>query len=143
MQWLTRHIPLGRFAASLAFLLVGLSTGSAAAQGASSPDALLGQWRAALEVGDFAAYTACLHPQAREVPEYGSAEAMAFWADEMGDLARDGFEGHFELEVVGEGDARFPAGAVRAHPIVNGVPLSDAITLVEEAGQWMILRIFS
>jgi hypothetical protein len=54
-----------------------------------------------------------------------------------------GFAGGFEIVVVVDGGPRFPPGAVRAYPIVNGEPIREAIVLVQEAGDWKILRLFS
>jgi hypothetical protein len=113
------------------------------AQVAESPATLLQAWQAALARDDYAAYVACLHTGTRQVPEYGSEEAMAFWSDEMDKLRRMGFEGDFELEVVTEASARFPPDSVRAYPIVGGERLREAIVLTREAGHWKILRLFS
>ena len=113
------------------------------AQTADSPELRLRLWEAALERDDYSAYRLCLHAGTREVPEYGSEEAMDFWADEMGDLRRMGYSGEFEISTVDAGGTRFPRGAVRAHPIVNGQAIREAIVLVQEAGDWKILRIFS
>lgn len=129
-----------------AVLVLALGAGgldAARAQAADSPQQVLQLWQAALEGRDYPAYVACLHTGARPVPEYGSREAMAFWAGEMRDLVGKGFTGQYELEVVTDGGDRFPPGSVRAYPIVNGQPIGDAIVLVQEAGHWTILRIFS
>jgi len=127
----------------LALALLAAPLDVARAGGADSPGALLSTWQAALVERDHAAYLACLHPDARAVPAYGSREAMEFWAGEIADLERDGFEGRFEIVPVGGSSARFPPGSVRAHPIVGGRVLDEAIVLVEQAGRWTILRLFS
>lgn len=133
--------------AVLALALVGpalVDARDARAQTPDSPQQLLQLWQAALEAGDHAAYLACLHPGARQVPEYGSAEAMAFWADEMRDLARKGFAGEWAIEAVAQLSERFPQGSVRARPVVAGRPIDDALVLVQQAdGSWTILRVFS
>ena len=113
------------------------------AQGSDSPEQVLQLWQAALDGRDYATYVECLHTGARQIPEYGSPEAMEFWADEIQDLVRKGFTGQFEIEVVPDVSDRFPPGALRAHPIVNGRPLDESLVLVQERGQWTILRIFS
>lgn len=110
---------------------------------ADSPEHLLERWQAALAQGDLSAYLDCLHPGARQTPEYGSREAMVFWAGEMRDLARRGFEGRFDLEIATEGGGRFPPGSVMARPVVNGRPIRKAIVLVEHDQRWTILRLFS
>ena len=117
--------------------------GEARAQTADTPEQLLETWQAALDRGDHAEYVACLHPGARAIPEYGSPEAMAFWARQLDELADRGFAGDFAIEVVSDEGGRLPPGAVRAHPIVNGQPIDESIVLVEEAGSWTILRLFS
>ncbi len=117
--------------------------GDARAQGADSPESLLQLWQQALAQRDYDAYLACLHTGARQVPEYGSREAMEFWAQEMGELSGKGFVGGFRIEPVNEAGERFPPGSLRAHPITDGRPVHEAILLVREAGHWTILRIFS
>ena len=126
-----------------AALVVGAPLAASQAQTADSPEVRLQMWQAALERGDYPAYVECLHTGTREIPEYGSEEAMDFWANEMGDLRRMGFTGRFEIAVVTEGGPRFPPGSVRAYPIVNGQPIREAIVLFQEAGDWKILRLFS
>ena len=126
-----------------AVLLIGVPAATSWAQDADSPAARLEAWQAALERSDYPAYVECLHTGAREIPEYGSEEALRFWANEIGDLRRMGFTGGFEIEVVENGGPRFPPGSVRAYPIVNGEPIREAIVLVQEAGDWKILRLFS
>ena len=68
---------------------------------------------------------------------------MTFWSGEMDELRRLGFAGQFEFEAVTEDGARIPAGSVRAFPIVDGEPIREAIILIQEAGHWKILRLFS
>lgn len=113
------------------------------AQSADSPEGLLQVWQTALEQRDYSEYLECLHPGAHQIPEYGSEEAMEFWANEIRDLVRKGFTGQFRIEVVTTAEDRFPLGSVRAYPIVNGQPIREAIVLVKEAGHWTILRLFS
>lgn len=129
--------------AALALALVGTALVDSRAQTVDSPEALLQLWQEALDRNDYAAYVACLHSGSREVPEYGSEEAMDFWAGEVSDLIREGFDGRFAIEVVTDGGVRFPPGSVRAYPIVNGRPIRKAIVLIEEDGHWTILRLFS
>ena len=129
--------------AALILIVMVAAAGDSIAQVPSSPGALLAAWQTALEQGDYAAYLACLHPGAQQVPEYGSEEAMVFWADEMRNLTRKGFTGEFAFETVAVGSERFPLGSVRAFPIVDGRAMSDAILLFQVAGQWTILRLFS
>ena len=129
-----------------ALLALALGAGAlveARAQQASSPEELVALWQEALEQRDFTGYVACLHSGARQIPEYGSREAMEFWAGEIEGLAREGFAGQFEIEPVTDGGTRFPPGSLRAYPIVNGRRVDDALVLVQEAGRWAILRIFS
>jgi hypothetical protein len=128
---------------ALALILSAGGPEGARGQEADTPGQLLELWLEALERQDHAAYQACLHSGARPVPEYGSAEAMEFWAGEIRDLVRDGFDGRFEIEPVAEPGGRFPPGAVRAFPIVGGRRVDDAIVLVPENGRWKIARIFS
>lgn len=132
----------------LACLALGLfasvpSSRDAWAGAADPPDALLTRWLAALDAGDHAAYLACLHTGARAVPEYGSREAMRFWALEIVRLRDRGFVGRFAFEPVNEGGPRVPGGALRARPVLAGEPMGDAIVLVREDGRWKILRLFS
>jgi len=126
---------------ALALAFVGIV--EAGAQTPDPPERVLERWQTALDRRDYPGYLECLHPAAREIPEYGSEEAMDFWADEIGDLIRKGFSGQFRIEPVTGGGDRFPTGAIRAYPIVNGRAIDEAIVLVEEAGHWMILRLFS
>ena len=125
------------------FLVVGAPLAISRAETADSPEERLQVWLAALDGGDYPAYLECLHTGTREVPEYGSEEAMRFWANEMGDLRQMGFAGRFEIAVVRDPGPRFPQGSVRAYPIVNGQPIREAIVLIQEAGDWKILRLFS
>ena len=129
--------------AVLALAMVGTAVVDSRAQTADSPELLLQLWQAALDQRDHSGYLECLHPAARQIPEYASEEAMDFWADEIRDLVRKGFAGQFKIEIVTAGGDRFPPGSVRAYPIVNGQPIGEAIVLVEEAGHWTILRLFS
>lgn len=124
-------------------LVASLASPEPAWAAPESPQALLSSWQAALAEDDYAAYRACLHSAARAVPEYGSREAMQFWAREVERLRDRGFDGRFDFEVVTEGRARLPAGALLARPILAGTPMRDAIVLVREAGGWKILRLFS
>ena len=110
---------------------------------AASPQALLEVWQSALAAEDHATYLGCLHSAAQEVPEYASREAMRFWAHEIEQLGARGFTGQFALEPATEVGARWPAGSLLAYPIVDGSPTRDAIVLVQEAGEWKILRLFS
>jgi hypothetical protein len=126
-----------------AVIVAGIPLAAAYAQTSDSPQLLLKQWQAALERGDYPAYVECLHTGTRQVPEYGSEEAMAFWTNEMDDLRRMGFSGQFDISVVTDGGPRFPEGSIRAYPIVNGQPIREAIVLIKEAGHWKILRLFS
>lgn len=116
---------------------------AAPAAGEESPAELLAAWQTAIAEEDHAAYLACLHSQAREVPTYGAREAMAFWATQLEELRAQGFSGEFSFEAIVEGDARAPTGALRARPIVGGQPHREAILLIREAGRWTIARLFS
>ena len=144
---MTRKVPKPRatgWTPRAALLALGLALAAPApAQEADSPERVLQLWQAALAARDYTTYVGCLHIGARQIPEYGSREAMEFWAEELDDLARRGFRGRFEVEPVRDAGGRFPAGAVRAAPIVDGRRLGEVIVLVLEAGQWTILRIFS
>lgn len=107
------------------------------------PEALLQIWLRALAEDDFATYVDCLYSQSRSVPEYGSREAMQFWAAEMDALRKRGFGGRFEIENAGRVGPRLPAGALLARPILDGRAIPDSIVLMREAGKWKILRLFS
>ena len=124
-------------------LIVAAPLATARAQSVDSPERRLEIWQAALDGEDYPTYVECLHTGSREIPEYGSEEAMAFWADEMSELRQMGFTGQFEIVVVTDEGPRFPPGSVRAHPILRGQPSREAIVLVREAGDWKILRLFS
>ncbi len=110
---------------------------------ADERDTLLEALQTALENQNLDAYTDCLHSLTREVPEYSSREAMQFWALEFDRLRSRGFDGRFEFAAAPEGHARFPAGSVLAHPIIDGEAMRDAIVLIQEAGRWKVLRLFS
>jgi hypothetical protein len=110
---------------------------------AGEPVDLLDVWQEALADADYPTYLDCLHSGARGVPEYGSREAMQFWTQEMGRLRERGFAGRFAIEAATASGPRFPAGTLLAHPIIDGEPTHDAIVLIQEAGEWKILRLFS
>ena len=132
------------FIIALATLVFGpLSHTNASAAPADEPEALLEVWQTALVEGDYPTYVDCLYSGARGVPEYGSREAMGFWANEIEQLRKRGFAGRFEIEVATDGGPRFPLGTLLAHPIVDGKAIRDAIVLIKEAGHWKILRLFS
>ena len=126
---------------AVAVLMLLLGVGPAPAQ--ESPDELLEVWQTALAEADHPAYTECLSSATRAVPIYGSQEAMAFWAHEIQQLRARGFEGRFDIAPVEESGVRWPPGSLRARPIIDGEVLPDAIVLIQEAGHWKILRIFS
>lgn len=104
---------------------------------------LLERWQIALRHSNYDSYLNCLYSRTRKVPEYGSKEALEFWAEELDELASTGFEGKFQFETVDGDGVRFPDGAVRAYPIVSGRSLTEAIVLIQEEGHWKILRLFS
>lgn len=129
--------------AVVALVFTAISCADASVAAAGEPGELLETWQTALADGDYPTYAACLHSGTREIPEYGSREAMRFWAHEIERLREQGFEGLFEIEVATDVGPRFPVGTLLAHPIVGGVPTRDAIVLIQEAGHWKILRLFS
>ncbi len=126
---------------ALAVTMLMLGGGPAAAQ--EDPHELLAVWQTALTESDYTVYTDCLYSATRAVPIYGSEEAMAFWAQEFDQLRRRGFTGRFALEPVEESSTRWPLGSLRARPVIDGEALPDTILLIQEAGHWKILRIFS
>ena len=105
---------------------------------------LLDKWLKALGTNDLAAYQQCLHTGARQVPEYGTAEALHFWKKEMEALAKKGFKGQWKFQKPAIVNERFPAGALQAIPIINGKALreSESILLIQEDGKWRIVRLF-
>ena len=106
---------------------------------------LLDKWLKALGTSDLASYQQCLHSAARQVPEYGSAEALQFWKGEIGDMGKKGFKGQWKFQKPANVSKRFPAGSLQAIPVINGKALreSDSILLIQEDGQWRIVRLFS
>ena len=103
---------------------------------------MLTRWLAAIEANDLAAYQQCLHSEARKVPEYGTAEAMVFWARQIKELFAKGFSRQWEFQKPAEVTERFPAGSVKAFPIVSGKPGRESILLMQDNGQWVIVRLF-
>ena len=136
-------MPLARFCVVLLVLLLLFAPPQAKAQD-DAPESLrpvLKAWQGALERQDYHAYVSYLHSSAREIPEYASRAAMAFWADEFRDLRDRGFSGQYHFESVASDSALLPWGTVRAHPLVNDQSLGEAIMLLREADQWTILAI--
>lgn len=105
-------------------------------------EAVLVRWLATIKASDLATYQQCLHSETRKVNEYGTAEAMTFWSKQIKDLHKDGFKGEWTFEKPAAVSERFPSGAVKALPVVNGKPGREAILLMPETGQWVIVRIF-
>jgi hypothetical protein len=126
-----------------ALILAAFTLFPAAIAVAVEPADLLDVWQESLADADYPTYLDCLHSGARGVPEYGSREAMRFWTQEMGRLREQGFAGRFVIEAATASGPRFPAGTLLAHPIIDGEPTDDAIVLIQEAGEWKILRLFS
>ena len=126
-----------------ALILAAFTLFPAAIALADEPADLLDVWQGALADQDYPTYLDCLHSGTRDVPEYGSREAMRFWTQEMARLRDRGFAGRFALEAASASGPRFPAGTLLAHPIIDGEPTRDAIVLIQEAGEWKILRLFS
>lgn len=90
-------------------------------------------------------YRSCLHPQTVKVPEYGSEEAMRFWKKQFDDLKADGFTGNWRFKEVqaSEASPRFPAGSVKAYPIVGERETGEYLLLILVDGEWRVLRLFS
>jgi len=134
--------PIARIAlcACVAFLA---SSALALTAVADEPTDVLAAWTTSLANADHPAYLDCLHGGAQSVPEYGSPEAMTFWQAQIAQLEDQGFAGAFEIVSAPAEANRLPPGALLAYPIVDTGPIDEAIVLIQEAGSWKILRLFS
>ncbi|MDE0004867.1 MAG: PQQ-binding-like beta-propeller repeat protein, partial [Rhodospirillaceae bacterium] len=104
----------------------------------------LADWQEALLDEDYAAYSRYLDAEAREMPAYGSEEAMRFWAHQVRQVKERGFEGKFRLARINVGSYRAPVGAYRAYPVLNdGRELEESVVVAHENGQCRILQVFS
>lgn len=109
-----------------------------------TPAEILQKWLISLKSKNFANYRSTLHSQSQNVPEYGTKEAMSFWADEIKDLKHKGFKGKFKIVSLEEArNARFPKGSILAYPIVKEKAIKEFLFLIQENGTWKIGRIFS
>lgn len=130
-----------------AFLAVSLAMATSAARAAdpsqATPTATLAKWTAALEKLDYVAYLDCIHHDAHRIPEYGSREALRFWARQIEDLKEKGFAGAFKLVPTTQPDARHPADSVRAYPVLKEGRTAETILLAPTASGWRIVRALS
>jgi hypothetical protein len=128
----------------LSFLLVlGASAAPVADPSQTTPAATLAKWLTAMEKLDYVAYLDCIHHDAHRVPEYGSREAMRFWAKQVEDLKEKGFAGEFKVVPTTQPDARHPPGSVRAYPVLKDGRTAETVLLMLTPSGWRIVRAFS
>lgn len=98
------------------------------------------RWEQAVRDGDCAVVSDCILKEGdtRIGPYGGSPEAAAFWASQLDELDRDGFDGDWEARV-GANDGR---RIVFVYPVIPDRSSHEAIWLVEEEGEWRIGLLF-